>query len=121
MSTPSLPPRFGLGEPYSPSSLGQAGTIVVRPAAPYGFDAMFTTDTPCCHATVRVDAVSATIRAVGRQPIGVPRACRGCGRKWYVLLAFDGRRLDPLPRGTTHPGIEADQAEWVSRGFGTRP
>jgi hypothetical protein len=109
------PRRFGLGERYQHSSLAPRGTIVVKAAKPWGYDAMFATITPCCHLAARVNAA---IWA----GTGAPYTCRGCGWKWEVFLAQDGTRLQPgLPRDARHPHIKANQAEWVSRGYGTRP
>lgn len=108
------PRRFGLGEPYRASQTAPGGTIVVKYATPWGFGAMFATVTPCCNISARVNAELWA-------GTGAPYTCRRCGWKWEVFLARGAVRLEQLPRGTRHPRIRADRAEWVSTGHGTRP
>jgi hypothetical protein len=115
VTAPGTPHRFELGERYRASQASLRGTIVVRTAEPYGFGARFTTTSPCCRAVSRIDAVDASWGDTGTFV-----TCSGCGWKWTVHLALDGTRLPRIPGDAAHPHIKANQAEWVSRGFGTR-
>ena len=114
MMTDTAPRRFGLGEPFRPAQAAEAGTIIVMPAAPFGQRAVFATRTPCCQRNAQVSAVS-------WGAAGAPHTCADCGWKWTVYLALNGQRIADPPRDARHPAIAADQAEWVSRGFGREP
>lgn len=109
----AAPARIEIGQPFSPAA-AVAGTVIVTAARPFGHRAVFATQTPCCGRNVQVDAVR-----WGAD--GFPCTCADCGWRWYVHLARDGARTGDLPPGTRHPDIDAGQAEWESRGFGTEP
>jgi hypothetical protein len=112
-STTAAPRRFELGERYRGSRVSRRGTVVVKAAKPWGSEAMFATVVPCCNIAARVNAALWA-------GTGAPYTCRSCGWKWDVYLAQGAVRLAQLPRGTKHPRIRADRAEWVSTGHGTR-
>lgn len=114
-TTVPVPARFGFGARFDPAAAAVAGTVFVRPAAVYGFRAVFATQTPCCREAARIDAAK-----WGAD--GFPHICRACGWCWLVFLADEaGQRTGDLKPGTWHPRIAADRAEWVSRGFGREP
>jgi X-X-X-Leu-X-X-Gly heptad repeat protein len=83
---------------------------------------------PCCNIAARVNAGLWA-------GTGAPYTYRSCGWKWGVYLAQGAVRLAQgavrlaqgavrlaqLPRGTKHPHIRANRAEWVSTGHGTAP
>jgi hypothetical protein len=118
----SVPRRYEIGERFNLSAAAVPGTVIVRVARPYGFGAQFATDTPCCRHGARINAIDATYRGHGDPAsAGVFKTCPGCGWKWTVRLALNGRQLDQLPADAGHPRIGANQAEWISRGSGTRP
>lgn len=112
--TQNTPRRFELLAPYQRSSLAPAGTVVVRYATAWGYGARFRTTSPCCYRASLIDA--ALWAGTGKHV-----TCTGCGWKWDVYLATGAGRLPQLPRDAAHPVISCDRAEWVSRGFGTRP
>lgn len=120
-SAPAAPRRFEIGERYRPAQMATSGTVIVRDAWAYGYGDLFAAETPCCRTAVRVSATDATWRGQLSQAPGAARTCRGCGWKWYVHLAVDGRRLAPVPEGTRNLDIDANQAEFTSRGRRTRP
>lgn len=108
------PRRFELHESYKLTQLAQRGTIVVKSAQSYGHDAYFTSATPCCGKTVRINAAVWS-------GIGAPVACRGCGWKYYAYLANEDGFLPVIDRERKHPHIRCDRVEWESRGYGTKP
>jgi hypothetical protein len=116
MTDTTAPLRFEIGEQFSLSRASRRGTVIVRQATPYGFGARFRTTSPCCGRGSLIDAAM-----TAGTPAGELVTCRGCGWKWATYLALDGERLPELPRDAIHPHIRCNQAEWVSRGFGTRP
>lgn len=120
--TTQEPRRYQIGEPFRLSAASAAGTTVVRPARPYGYGSEFATDTPCCRRAARVNAVDATYAGrVGVDATGVFKTCPGCGWKWLVRLTRGGQPIPQLDADAAHPHIGATEAEWISRGFGTRP
>jgi hypothetical protein len=107
--------RIEMDQGYSNSQLGTAGTTVVRYARRYGEQpALFTTTAPCCYGSYRIDAWLWA-------GTGKHITCRDCGWKWDVYLARYDTRLDVIPRAGEGQRVNANRAEWVSRGFGTRP
>lgn len=112
MGTTAQPLRYGLGEIPDSLKMGRKGTIVVRPAIAAGDADKFRTTSPCCEMG---SLVSAAIFA----GIGKLVTCRECGWKWDVWLSFSGKRLPLLDREARHPNIQCNEAEWVSKGYGT--